>query len=382
MAWVHLESCGNTCLTLMQRQGVLVEHTEWVTVSNHLTEEENLSDQAWFRSNHKTNLQRTIIKETDPNREQKHNAQGWAFLISYEYRGKDWGCDLLLKPLILPTIQRLSDHRAGCSQGLGLGETIALWLSSQCNQMRDEYRGIKFQCFGHRPLTHRNQSLWERILSFILDSRVYGSLSRWIQFPSVSQFREGWLLFSLFLEQCSAFFQSLPTQQIYSHSLNICNTHFVLSLCCLSLKMCIIPCLKCLEKTIHKHGLTQFSSHTQCFFLSFFNTDSQNEIKHFQQSTRQIFDCVVPQKESKQINHFWITRLTSDARSMMQTTHICFLLDDLQDPLCRKQEVDEAAEAVSSVLPLHNAEKLPQNSGSSDGEGSVQGRQGALDTVI
>lgn len=67
---------------------------------------------------------------------------------------------------------------------------------------------------------------------------------------------------------------------------------------------------------------------------------------------------------------------------MMRATHIGFLLDDLQDPLRRKQKVNEAAEAVSSVLPLHHAEELPQNSGSSGSEGAVQGRQGALDAVI
>lgn len=57
-------------------------------------------------------------------------------------------------------------------------------------------------------------------------------------------------------------------------------------------------------------------------------------------------------------------------------------MDDLQDPLGRKQEVNEAAESVSSVLPLHHAEELPQDGGSSSSEGAIQGRQGALDTVI
>lgn len=86
---------------------------------------------------------------------------------------------------------------ASCSQGLGLDETIALWLSSQCNHQRDECRGIKFQCFGGRALTHSNQSFWERILNFMLDPRVHGSLSSTPQFPCVSLFREWWLLFSL-----------------------------------------------------------------------------------------------------------------------------------------------------------------------------------------
>lgn len=121
------------------------------------------------------------------------------FFISYECQGRDWGgCDL--KPLILPVIQRLS-CTADCSQGLSLGETIALWLSSQCNHRRDEYRRLKYQCFGLRARTHGNQSLWERILNFSLDPRVHGSLSNRPQFPSVSLFIEGWLLFSLFLEQ-------------------------------------------------------------------------------------------------------------------------------------------------------------------------------------
>lgn len=66
----------------------------------------------------------------------------------------------------------------------------------------------------------------------------------------------------------------------------------------------------------------------------------------------------------------------------LSTTHTGFLLDDLQDPLGRKQEINEAAEAVSSVLPLHHTEELPQDGGSGGTEGAVQGRQGALDTVV
>lgn len=54
----------------------------------------------------------------------------------------------------------------------------------------------------------------------------------------------------------------------------------------------------------------------------------------------------------------------------------------MQYPLGGKQEVDEAAEAVSSVLPFHHTEELPKDSGSGDTEGSVQGRQSALDTVV
>lgn len=57
-------------------------------------------------------------------------------------------------------------------------------------------------------------------------------------------------------------------------------------------------------------------------------------------------------------------------------------MEDLQDPLGRKQKVNEAAEAVSTVLPFHHAEELPQNRGSSGTEGRVQGRQGVLDAVV
>lgn len=93
-----------------------------------------------------------------------------------------------------------------------------------------EYRGIKFQCFGHRALTLRNQSLWERILGFPLGSRVYGGLSSRIQFPSVCLFKKGWLLFSLFLEQYSTLSQSLPTQRRYSHSAALFSYCFVINI--------------------------------------------------------------------------------------------------------------------------------------------------------
>lgn len=66
----------------------------------------------------------------------------------------------------------------------------------------------------------------------------------------------------------------------------------------------------------------------------------------------------------------------------LSATHAGFLLDDLQNPLGRKQEINEAAEAVSAVLPLHHTEKLPQDGGSGGTEGAVQGRQGALDAVV
>ena len=68
--------------------------------------------------------------------------------------------------------------------------------------------------------------------------------------------------------------------------------------------------------------------------------------------------------------------------SVISTTHAGFLLDDLQNPLGRKQEVNKAAESVSTVLSLHHAEELPEDSGGCGSEGAVQGRQGVLDTVV
>lgn len=55
---------------------------------------------------------------------------------------------------------------ASCSQGLGLDETIALWLSSQCNHQRDECRGIKFQCFGGRALNPQQSKLLRENIEF------------------------------------------------------------------------------------------------------------------------------------------------------------------------------------------------------------------------
>lgn len=59
--------------------------------------------------------------------------------------------------------------------------------------------------------------------------------------------------------------------------------------------------------------------------------------------------------------------------SAVAATHAGLLLDDLQNPFGRKQEVDEAAEAVSTILPLHHTEELPEDSGSRSSEGAVQG---------
>lgn len=68
--------------------------------------------------------------------------------------------------------------------------------------------------------------------------------------------------------------------------------------------------------------------------------------------------------------------------TFLSLTHTGFLLDDLQYPLGGQQEVDEAAEAVSPVLPFHHAEELPQDGSSGDTEGSVQSRQGALNAAV
>lgn len=142
---------------------------------------------------------------------------------------------------------------------------------------------------------------------------------------------------------------------------------------------------KCLGKTMNIHGPTLSSS----VFPP--HTDRQNWIKHFQQSSRKSLRlvpgkclCCTPKGIQKQItvSILGFLGLTSGAMSIIPTTHTGFLLDNLQDPLCRKQKVNETAEAVSSVLPLHHAEELPQNSGSSGSEGAVKGRQGALNTVI
>lgn len=66
----------------------------------------------------------------------------------------------------------------------------------------------------------------------------------------------------------------------------------------------------------------------------------------------------------------------------LRLTHTGFLLDELQYPFGGQQEVNEAAEAVSPVLPFHHAEELPQDGSSGDAEGSVQSRQGALNTTV
>lgn len=80
-----------------------------------------------------------------------------------------------------------------------------------------------------------------------------------------------------------------------------------------------------------------------------------------------------------QLNVFMVL---NDPNTFLSLTHTGFLLDDLQYPLGGQQKVNEAAEAVSSVLSFHHAEELPQDGSSGDTEGSVQSRQGALDTTV
>lgn len=56
----------------------------------------------------------------------------------------------------------------------------------------------------------------------------------------------------------------------------------------------------------------------------------------------------------------------------LSLTHTGFPLDELQYPFGGQQEINEAAEAVSPVLPFHHAEELPQDGSSGDAEGSVE----------
>lgn len=63
-------------------------------------------------------------------------------------------------------------------------------------------------------------------------------------------------------------------------------------------------------------------------------------------------------------------------------THAALLLDDLQNPFGRKQKVNEAAEAVPTVLSLDHAEELPEDGGRGGTEGTIQGRQGLLDAAV
>ena len=91
-----------------------------------------------------------------------------------------------------------------------------------------------------------------------------------------------------------------------------------------------------------------------------------------------------------------VTKVTTEARSSQTPaapwrgpvalaavhTHTRVLLDCLQDPLGGEQEVEQAAQAVPAVLPLHHAEELPQHGGRAGAEGGVERRQGALDAAV
>lgn len=50
------------------------------------------------------------------------------------------------------------------------------------------------------------------------------------------------------------------------------------------------------------------------------------------------------------------------------------LLELLQEVLCRKQEVDEVAQAVPSVAAVHHAEDLTEDGGGRGLEGREEGR--------
>lgn len=80
--------------------------------------------------------------------------------------------------------------------------------------------------------------------------------------------------------------------------------------------------------------------------------------------------------------HYWTMYVTKKHSWIPLCTHTALFLDDLQNPFSRKQEVNEAAESVPTVLSLHHAEELPEDGGSSGTKGTVQGRQGPLDTMV
>lgn len=87
----------------IQSQGVLMQLNESLSVIIRLKKKTCLIRSGFAATAGQifNVTQFNIIKKTNPRMEQRHNAQGGAFLISYECQGKDWGCDLLLKLLIL-----------------------------------------------------------------------------------------------------------------------------------------------------------------------------------------------------------------------------------------------------------------------------------------
>lgn len=147
---------------------------------------------------------------------------------------------------------------------------------------------------------------------------------------------------------------SFPTQQQCSHSagLHLVNKHFLTSVFKRLRLMCV------LNLSLH--------------FI--FNTPTGHNKTNSLTGNHS-------SKRSSKTNH----RRHSSVRpqvTYLQSTYTGFFLNDLQDPLGRKQEVDEAAEAVTTVLPLHHTKELPEDGGSSGTEGTVQRRQGALDAVV
>lgn len=64
------------------------------------------------------------------------------------------------------------------------------------------------------------------------------------------------------------------------------------------------------------------------------------------------------------------------------STHAGVLLNALQDVLGRDQEVDEVAQAVAAVRPLHLVQHLAQHGGGGGLERREERRQGVLDAAI
>lgn len=63
-------------------------------------------------------------------------------------------------------------------------------------------------------------------------------------------------------------------------------------------------------------------------------------------------------------------------------THAGVVLKLQQQLLCRQQEVEEVAEAVSAVRAVHHTEDLTEERGGGALEGGVEGRQSGLDAAV
>lgn len=124
-----------------------------------------------------------------------------------------------------------------------LVETVAPWLSSHSVITAEMNTEMKFQCFSHRGLIHRNTGLCKRILNFTLAPREHDS----------SQTDHSFTLFSSSEKSCcfSARFQNnnhlcfglmLPTLQRHSHSVLLSFVTNILS--GLSRKMFVMSCVK------------------------------------------------------------------------------------------------------------------------------------------